>query len=132
LREHGLPRRLSAGPGQALQKLFVDGGAVNRRGRDAAQLRRYAHAQAEAWRESQLSDAQAKLIIYRAFIESDLDVPKHLAKPVHEMYFNPQHEEFQARTMWSLSNAACSGELQFAGAELAAEAGSRALKRAPR
>jgi hypothetical protein len=21
------------------------------------------------------------------------------------MYFNPQHEEFQARTMWSLSNA---------------------------
>jgi hypothetical protein len=59
----------------------------------------------EAWRQSQLSDVGAKLIIYRAFIESDLEVPKHLAKPVHEMYFNPQHEEFQPRTMWSLSNA---------------------------
>jgi len=30
---------------------------------------------------------------------------KHLAKPVHAQYFNPQHEEFQPRTMWSLSNA---------------------------
>jgi hypothetical protein len=61
--------------------------------------------QVEAWRQSQISDVAAKLIIYRAFIESDLEVPKHLAKPVHEMYFNPQHEEFQPRTMWSLSNA---------------------------
>jgi hypothetical protein len=24
---------------------------------------------------------------------------------VHELHFNPQHEEFQPRTMWSLSNA---------------------------
>ena len=48
---------------------------------------------------------KAKLIIYRAFIESDLEVPKHLARPVHDLYFNPQHEEFQPRTLWSLSNA---------------------------
>ena len=61
--------------------------------------------QVEAWRESQLSDTVAKLIIYRAFIESDLEVPKHLAKPVHDLYFSPKHEEFQPRTMWSLSNA---------------------------
>jgi len=32
-------------------------------------------------------------------------VPKHLARRVHELYFNPQHEEFAPRTMWSLSNA---------------------------
>ena len=37
--------------------------------------------QVDAWRESQLSDTVAKLIIYRAFIESDLEVPKHLARP---------------------------------------------------
>ena len=61
--------------------------------------------QVDAWRESQLSDATAKLIIYRAFIESDLEVPKHLARPVHDLYFQPQHEEFQSRSMWSLSNA---------------------------
>ena len=43
--------------------------------------------------------------IYRAFIEGDLDVPKHLARRVHELYFNLQHEEFEPRTTWSLSNA---------------------------
>ena len=32
-------------------------------------------------------------------------VPRHLARSVHDHYFNPQYEEFQARTMWSLSNA---------------------------
>ena len=61
--------------------------------------------QVESWRESQLSDVAAKLIIYRAFIESDLEVPKHLARPVHDLYFNPQYDEFQPRTLWSLSNA---------------------------
>ncbi len=33
------------------------------------------------------------------------NVPKHLARRVHELYFNPQHEEFEPRTTWSLSNA---------------------------
>ena len=47
----------------------------------------------------------SKANIYRAFIESELDIPKHLARKVHELYFNPQYEEFQPRTMWSLSNA---------------------------
>jgi len=59
----------------------------------------------DRWRESQLTDVSAKLLIYQAFIESDLEVPKHLARPVHDLYFNPQVEEFQPRTIWSLSNA---------------------------
>jgi hypothetical protein len=59
----------------------------------------------EKWRGDQLTDVTARLVIYRAFIESELDVPKHLARPVHDLYFNPQHEEFQPRTVWSLSNA---------------------------
>jgi len=61
--------------------------------------------QVENWRAQQLSTEAAKLMIYRAFIEGDLDVPKHLAQRVHDLYFNPQHEEFQPRTMWNLSNA---------------------------
>lgn len=61
--------------------------------------------QVDRWKQSQLTDVQAKLVIYRAFIESDLGVPKHLARPVHELYFNPEYEEFQPRTLWSLSNA---------------------------
>ena len=61
--------------------------------------------QVESWRAQQLSAAAAKLTIYRAFIEGDLEVPKHLARRVRDLYFNPQLEEFQPRTMWSLSNA---------------------------
>ena len=61
--------------------------------------------QVERWRTQQLSAEAAKLTIYRAFIEGDLEVPRHLARRVHELYFNLQHEEFRPRTMWSLSNA---------------------------
>jgi len=61
--------------------------------------------QVERWRESQLGDAAAKLIIYRAFVEAELDIPHHLDRTVHRNYFEPQHLEFQPRTLWSLSNA---------------------------
>ena len=61
--------------------------------------------QIEAWRASQIPEEQAKLIIYQAFIEGELAVPKHLARAVHDRYFHPTHEEFAPRTIWSLSNA---------------------------
>src|SRR5258707_15434334 len=74
---------------------------VDRMQRNFEPMRR----QVEAWRTRQVSDEAAKLIIYRAFIEGELEVPKHLARVVHNRYFDPQHEEFVPRTMWSLSNA---------------------------
>ena len=61
--------------------------------------------QVEAWKTTRLPDETAQLIIYRGFVEGDLDVPKHLARRVHDVYFNPQIEEFAPRTTWSLSNA---------------------------
>jgi hypothetical protein len=61
--------------------------------------------QIEKWKELQLPETYAKLVIYRAFIEGDLDAPKHMARRVHELYFEPQYPEFAPRTMWSLSNA---------------------------
>ncbi len=61
--------------------------------------------QVEVWHTSKLSDQAAKLIIYRSFIEGELEVPRHLARIVHNHYLDPQHEEFAPRTMWSLSNA---------------------------
>ena len=61
--------------------------------------------QVDRWRATQLSAEAAKLTIYRAFIEGELEVPKHLSRRVHDLYFNPQHEEFAPRTMWSFSNA---------------------------
>jgi hypothetical protein len=59
----------------------------------------------ERWQSSQLSDVSAKLLIYQAFVEGELEVPRHLDRRVHDLYFNPTVEEFQPRTMWSLSNA---------------------------
>ena len=61
--------------------------------------------QVEAWRQSELTDVTAKIVIYQAFIESELDVPRHLARRVHEFYFEPRQDEFRPRTFWSLSNA---------------------------
>jgi hypothetical protein len=59
----------------------------------------------DRWRESQLTDVSAKLVIYQAFVEGALEVPRQLGRHVHDLYFNPTIDEFQPRTMWSLSNA---------------------------
>lgn len=59
----------------------------------------------ETWRERQLTDVAAKLLIYEAFVEGAMEVPRHLDRIVHDLYFNPKHEEFQPRTVWSLQNA---------------------------
>lgn len=74
---------------------------VDRMQRNFEPMRR----QVEAWQRTQLSDERVKLMIYRAFIEGELEVPKYLARVIHNHYFNPQHEEFVQRTTWSLSNA---------------------------
>lgn len=56
------------------------------------------------WRGSQISDDHARSIIYRAFIEDQLDAPKHLARYVHKAYFEPELPDFAPRTLWSLQN----------------------------
>ncbi len=61
--------------------------------------------QVEAWKGTRISDNAAKLVIYRAFVQGELEVPRHLDRRVHDLYFSPQVEEFAPRTTWSLSNA---------------------------
>ena len=61
--------------------------------------------QVEAWQRSELTDVTAKVLIYEAFIEGKLEAPKHLARIVHDLYFEPKYEEFRSRTIWSLSNS---------------------------
>ena len=61
--------------------------------------------QVEAWQRSELTDVTAKVVIYEAFVEGRLEAPKHLARKVHDLYFEPKYEDFRARTIWSLSNA---------------------------
>jgi hypothetical protein len=61
--------------------------------------------QVEAWQRSELTDVTAKVVIYEAFVEAKLEAPKHLARTVHDLRFEPKYEEFRSRTVWSLSNA---------------------------
>ena len=61
--------------------------------------------QLEAWKATRIPDEAAKSVIYRAFVQGELDVPKYLARRVHDLYFNPLVEEFAPRTTWSLSSA---------------------------
>jgi len=61
--------------------------------------------QVEIWQGSELMDVTAKVVIYEAFVEGKLEAPKHLARTVHDLYFQPRYEEFWPRTIWSLSNA---------------------------
>src|ERR1700674_4925961 len=61
--------------------------------------------QINAWKHILLSNEAAKLVIYRAFVEGELEAPKHFARRVHDLYFNPQFEEFAPPTRWSLANS---------------------------
>src|SRR6266853_1762183 len=61
--------------------------------------------QITTWKENLISEDEAKLVIYEAFVEEALEAPKHLARRVHDLYFNPQYEEFAPRTRWSLANS---------------------------
>jgi hypothetical protein len=61
--------------------------------------------QVETWQRSELTDLTAKVVIYEVFVEGKLEAPRHLARTVHDRYFEPKYEEFRPRTIWSLSNA---------------------------
>ncbi len=61
--------------------------------------------QVEAWPRSELTDVTAKVVIHEAFVEGKLEAPKHLARTVPDLYFDPKREEFQSRTIWGLSHA---------------------------
>jgi hypothetical protein len=51
--------------------------------------------QIDNWRQAQFTDGQAKDIIYRAFVEEQLDARARLARAIHNEYFNPKHENLR-------------------------------------
>jgi hypothetical protein len=61
--------------------------------------------QIDAWRGHDLPDVKAKAIVFDAFILRGIDCAQHVGKEVARHYFEPEHDDFRARTMWSLSNA---------------------------
>jgi hypothetical protein len=61
--------------------------------------------QVEAWQKSELTDVMAKVFIYEAFVEGRLEAPKHLARSVRDLYFEPKYKDSRSRAIWSLSNA---------------------------
>jgi hypothetical protein len=55
------------------------------------------------WKEVELSNTQAKEVVYDAVIEKL--IPAKLLGDVHHHYFEPEYDEFKDRTLWSLSNS---------------------------
>jgi hypothetical protein len=53
------------------------------------------------------------VVIYAAFVEGRLEAPKHLARSVHDLYFEPEYEGFRRRTIWSLSKAFTSAFMEL-------------------
>ena len=45
--------------------------------------------QVEVWQKSELTDVTTKVVNYEAFVEGKLEAPKHLARTVHDLYFEP-------------------------------------------
>jgi hypothetical protein len=46
--------------------------------------------QVETWRQTQITDDTAKLILYSAFVDGKLEAPRSLLPEVHRLYFEPQ------------------------------------------
>lgn len=61
--------------------------------------------QIDEWQQREITSERAKLLIYDAFVDRALPLPKHLLSVVHRHYFRPGYEAFAPRTLWSLSNA---------------------------
>lgn len=62
--------------------------------------------QVRAMTDFGLTDNDAKLFIYRAFLENEIrGIPRNLMPVVHEHYFKPTIDAFVPRNLWSLSNA---------------------------
>jgi hypothetical protein len=58
----------------------------------------------DVWQHHSLADHVAKSVIFDAFIADGVDAPKHIAREVARYYFEPDHPEFEARNLWTLSN----------------------------
>ena len=64
--------------------------------------------QVEAWQRSELTDVTATVLIYEAFVEGKLEAAKHLARTVHELYFESlrfrKHNDFNAECIVTQSH----------------------------
>jgi len=59
--------------------------------------------QVELWQKTDLTNDQAKLAIYNAFVQGDLKAPARLLPKVHNAYFND--ERFTPGKFWTLANS---------------------------
>jgi hypothetical protein len=57
--------------------------------------------QVEQWRSAQKTDQRAKLILYEAFVDGELEAPRSLLPEVYCLYFEPEYPEFPARRVWT-------------------------------
>ena len=57
-------------------------------------------SQVEAWQRRELTDVTAKVVIYEAFSEGKLEAAKHLARTVHDLYFERRRTRNSVANEW--------------------------------
>lgn len=72
-------------------------------------------AQVQRWKDRAMTDDDARVIIYEAFVDGRLEVPPTLLRAVHDLYFKPIYPEFEPRNLWTLSNAFTSAFKRLTG-----------------
>lgn len=46
-------------------------------------------------RRVSLPTSTAQVVIYETFVEGKLEAPKHVARTVHDLYFEPKYKQFR-------------------------------------
>jgi len=58
--------------------------------------------QVELWQGSEWRGVAAKVVIYEGLPRTDWKLPSTSSGSMHDLYFEPKHEEFRPRARWSL------------------------------
>jgi hypothetical protein len=53
--------------------------------------------QVDDWRQAQITDERAKLILYAVFVDGKLEAPRTLLPDVHRLYFQPDTRNSRRR-----------------------------------
>lgn len=74
-------------------------GSVDRMQRNFESMRK----QVETHQRGDLIDVTAKAVIYEAIVEGKLEAAQHLARTVHDLYFEPSTRNYGRGRNWPLT-----------------------------
>ena len=90
--EHGGCGRLHSGASETHEVVLRSSTAFRLASTECSATSSLCESKVGTWQRSELTDVTAKVVIYEAFVEGRLEAPKHLARTVHDLYFEPKYD----------------------------------------